>query len=191
MSRHSHSGSRTRRSALPRPPGVSPPHSCSHCRAFTIYLFDKPAAEPGDRPTWFQPNASQDALAARLFGQHPPPDLDDWDDRRGEFYRVTNGISFFDASLHELDAASRDGCALCRRIARCLPHADDRPESFAIGAKVLTEYSVAWGILDLDALRWEDLLGVDTEVVDDNVFSLLAFPGARSNLLGGAGAGRL
>jgi hypothetical protein len=155
--------------------GVSPPHSCRHCQRFIIHLYDKPAPNRYDKPGWSEPNHSQLALAAKIFGtSHESEEIEA---QREEFCLVTNGISLFDASLDDLARYSKDGCIFFNHFWQCMAKDDDYPSKFVIGARILTEYNLEFGFLDLDLLLWESLLGREDDECPDNTYTMLSIPG--------------
>lgn len=91
-------------------PGISPPHSCHHCDNFVIYLYDDVGTARPDKLTWYTPNPSQVQLAEKLFGLDHAQSKDP--NKVWEFYQRTDGISFFDTNLIELDAYAQDECVL-------------------------------------------------------------------------------
>jgi len=52
---------------------------------------------------------------------------------------------------------------------------DFRPDCFDIGAKRITSYSAELGMLDLENLTWEMLLGEEDDPCPDNTYSILTF----------------
>ncbi|CAO2653535.1 Nn.00g029460.m01.CDS01 [Neocucurbitaria sp. VM-36] len=147
-------------------------HHCHHCSKFIVYLFDKIPERRVEKSTWHQPNPSQDRLASRLYGDDPK--TREWSFECREFYRTTNGISFFDTCLEDLKSAIE--CALSRHLVRCLTKDDDIPKRYAIGVDITTSYSLEFGIYDLDQQRWESLLGPEDDVEPDNTYTIMASP---------------
>lgn len=155
--------------------GITTAHSCDHGKHFTVHLFDDVGELRTDKPIWRNPNPSQTELALRIHG-------DDfwtieWEAYRNHFLRATDGISFFNTSKSDLSLAVAAGCLLARRFLQCLRD-DELPAQWAVGVKIVTSYSLELGILDVETLRWEMLLGGDEDDEPDNVYSIVATKGA-------------
>ena len=155
---------------------MEPSHQCRHCALFVVHLYDAMGEERTDTPSWNAPNASQELLADNLFGNGS--NFGEYiAQMRADFFRRTNGISFFPASLENLRWYSSDGCLLAQHLLRCLTKDDFLPDRFVVGARILTAYSLEFGILDLENLAWETLLGDEDDQLPDNVYTMIAAPG--------------
>ena len=122
---------------------------------------------------WHSPNPSQGALVTKYFGIDLFAAEVTADAR--ELYRRIDGISFFDATLDDLETFSQDNCKFSRHILRCLMKDNFRPDCFAMGAKRVTSYNAELGMLDLENLTWEMLLGEEDNPCPDNTYLILTF----------------
>lgn len=165
----------------PRRAGVSSPHSCSHCKAFVVYLYDEEGYARSDLPIWHRPNPSQNHLAQLVYGDifWTP----EWDSRRLKFYSGCSGVSFFGLFLHEMEPLSRGGCSLARRFIKCLPSQHKTGENYAVGVRFQNPYSVKLGVFKLKRLRWDYLPSEDGGSSLENWYTLLAEKGSRCLVL--------
>lgn len=155
------------------PPSFPRPHTCRHCSTFVIHLWDE--VQPNDTAYPLPPNASQEQLASRLFGD----DFwtEEWTEYREYFFRRTAGISFFNASKDELEQFANDGCLLSQRYVDSL-RGQELPDNYALGVMVVKEHGwkLELRILDLEDLRSEMILAEEDEE-PDNIYSMLAQEG--------------
>lgn len=164
----------------PRKAGVYTPHSCHHCKAFVIYLYDEEGFARSDLPKWHRPNPSQNQLAQRVYG-----DIfwsREWYSHRLDFFSGSSGVSFFGLFLHELDSLSRNGCLLARRFIQCLPDNKELGDNHAAGIRFQNPYSVKLGTFDLKRLRWKYLTSSDDVPGLENWYILLAEKGSHCRL---------
>lgn len=151
---------------------MTTPHSCPNCSKFTVHLFDRISERRNTKPVWDHPNASQRQQARLLFGEYVPSLEYHYEYK--EFFRTSDGISFFDTDIDELKSFAEAGCALSYHLVRCLTKDDSPPASYALGVHMSTSYSLEFLVYDFQNWSWETLLGPEDDEEPDNVYTILA-----------------